>query len=68
MIMSKGNEEPESDSGMYLRPAWENSIIGKFYPYCSCFCRGCNYTVMTTSENAGYITFSVKVDNRVKAI
>ena len=68
MIMSKHNEIPESDNAIYLRPAWENSIVGKFYPFCDCFCYGCNYTVLTTSENAGYITFSVKIDNKTKPI
>lgn len=50
MIMSKGNQLPTSENALYLRPAWDNGYVGKFTQDCFCFCRGCNYTVLVSSE------------------
>lgn len=61
MIMAKGNAVPTSENALYLRPAWENGYVGKFTEDCQCFCRGCNYTVLVSSEKAGYISLSGKV-------
>jgi len=30
MIMTKGNQLPNSENALYLRPAWENGYVGKF--------------------------------------
>jgi len=48
-----------------LRPAWENGYVGKFTDDCVCFCRGCNYTVLISTEKAGFITVSAKVSGQV---
>jgi len=61
MIMARDNQMPNSDNSLYLRPAWENGYVGKFTPDCFCFCRGCNYTVLISSESEGYITVGAKV-------
>jgi hypothetical protein len=65
MIMAKGNNLPTSDNALYLRPAWENGYVGKFTSDCSCFCRGCNYTVLVSTEKAGFITLGAKVSGQV---
>jgi hypothetical protein len=61
MLMTKGNELPSSENSLYLRPAWENGYVGKFLSDSTAFCRGCNYTVMISSKDDGYITVSAKV-------
>ena len=63
--MGIGNNLPRSDSALYLRPAWENGYVGKFTEDCFCFCRGCNYTILISSEKAGYITVGAKVTGQV---
>lgn len=60
-MMSKGNALPTSENSLYLRPAWENGYVGKFNNDCSCFCKGCNYTVLITTTEAGYITVGARV-------
>ena len=65
MIMSKGNTLPNSENALYLRPAWENGYVGKFTVDCQCFCRGCNYTVLITAEQDGFITVGAKVSGQV---
>lgn len=65
IIMTKGNQLPNSDNSLYLRPAWENGYVGKFTEDCYCFCRGCNYTVLVTAENDGYITVGAKVSGQI---
>jgi hypothetical protein len=65
MIMTKGNQLPNSENALYLRPAWENGYVGKFTQDCSCFCRGCNYTVLISTEKAGYITIGATVSGQV---
>jgi hypothetical protein len=52
MLMTKGNDLPNSENSLYLRPAWENGYVGKFTEDCSCFCRGCNYTILISAESA----------------
>jgi hypothetical protein len=65
MIMTKGNQLPNSENALYLRPAWENGYVGKFTQDCSCFCRGCNYTMLISTEKAGYITIGATVSGQV---
>jgi len=65
MIMTKGNTLPNSENALYLRPAWENGYVGKFTSDCQCFCRGCNYTVLITAEQDGFITVGAKVSGQV---
>lgn len=55
MIMTKGNVLPTSENALYLMPAWENGYVGKFTEDCFCFCRGCNYTMLISTEKEGYI-------------
>jgi hypothetical protein len=64
MIMAKGNALPSSENALYLRPAWENGYVGKFTQDCSCFCRGCNYTVLVSAEEAGFITLGAKTSGQ----
>ena len=61
MLMARGNFLPDTDNALFLRPAWENGYVGKFNDDCQCFCKGCNYTVLVSSENHGYITVGAKV-------
>ena len=65
MIMAKGNGVPTSENALYLRPAWENGYVGKFTDDCSCFCRGCNYTVLISTEKEGYISVQASVSGQV---
>jgi len=65
MIMSKGNALPTSENALYLRPAWENGYVGKFTDDCSCFCRGCNYTVLISTEKEGYISVQASTSGQV---
>ena len=30
MLMTKGNEIPNSENSLYLRPAWDNGYVGKY--------------------------------------
>jgi hypothetical protein len=60
IIMTKGNNLPTSENALYLRPAWDNGYVGKFTNDCGCFCKGCNYTLLVSSEKDGYITLSAK--------
>ena len=68
MIMAKGNNQPNIQNSLFLRPAWEKGLVGKFNEECDCFCRGCNYTIMVSSETAQYITFSAKTTGLTVAI
>lgn len=62
MLITKGNTLPSTDNALYLRPAWENGYVGKFDDDClNCFCKGCNYTTLISSVEAGYITVRSKV-------
>eukprot|EP00347_Sterkiella_histriomuscorum_P004193 403361391 len=65
MILTQGNNLPSSENALYLRPAWENGYVGKFTEDCFCFCRGCNYTVLVSSQSEGYITLGAKVSGQV---
>jgi hypothetical protein len=65
MIMAKGNNLPTSENALYLSPAWENGYVGKFTEDCTCFCRGCNYTVLISAEKEGYIQVEAKVSGQI---
>ena len=60
MMMTKGNEMPSTGNSLFLMPAWDNGYIGKFDADCSCFCRGCNYTITVSSEHEGTIVLLAK--------
>lgn len=48
---------------LVLEPAWENGYVGKFYKNCFCFCVGCNYTMLISSESEGYISVGASISN-----
>ena len=63
MMVLKGNKVPNTGDALLLQPAWENGYIGHFIKHCFCFCTGCNYTVLVSAKNDGYISLGAKTSN-----
>ena len=61
MLILQGNEIPDTSKALIMWPAWENGYLGKFYRDCFCFCTNCNYTLLVSSKNEGYISIGAKL-------
>ena len=63
MMVLQGNKVPNTGDALLLMPAWENGYIGHFIKNCFCFCTGCNYTVLVSAKDDGYISLGAKTSN-----
>ena len=63
MFVLQGNVVPDTSKAIKLESAWENGYIGLFKKHCFCFCTNCNYTVLITAKESGYITIGAKTSN-----